>query len=33
VGVITAVGRPLPTAATDLVQALRETAREMTSAS
>lgn len=33
VGVITAAGRPLPTAATDLVQALRETAREVTSAS
>jgi DNA-binding transcriptional LysR family regulator len=27
VGVITAIGRPLPPAAADLVQALRETAR------
>jgi DNA-binding transcriptional LysR family regulator len=33
VGVITAAGRPLPQAATDLVQALRETAREVASAS
>lgn len=33
VGVITAAGRPLPPAATDLIQALRETAHEVTSAS
>ena len=33
VGVITLAGRPLPPAATDLVQALRDTAREVASAS